>query len=207
MSNTTLDFADPDMQLASLPLTIEHASSRTSNAIMLALLVPALAILIIPLGLLAAFATPAVSAGANNPVAAAQAFIGLCMWTALFALPCKRLIQHFGRAQHIHIEAGVVSVSERGAIGCRDWNAPLSEFCGVAHHVRATLSGWRHELILVHPDRSKRLLLCASDAIPHSTIERAAKLLGVAQIPAAALFQSGTRERAPSAPAMLPAAA
>lgn len=209
MSQTKSDAVVSDALFTALPLLVEQKSSPASGMIRLALLVPALATLMVPLGLLAAFAAPAVSVAASNPIAAAQALLGLCMWTALFALPCKRIIHHFGRGRRVRIEAGVVMVNERGAIRCRDWSAPLAEFCGIAHHVRATLSGLRHELILVHPERAKSVLLHTADSFSQATLERAAALLSMPQVPPAELYRFRTQaQRALSpAPSLLLAAA
>lgn len=208
MSTTTLDVIVSDDRFTALPLRVEHTSSRASGIIRLVLLVPALATLMVPLGLLAAFAAPAATVAATNPVAALQAVLGLCLWTALFALPAKRIIQGVGRGRRVHIEAGRVTVTEQGVFRARHWSAPLAEFTGLAHHVRATLSGLRHELILVHPERSKSILLHTASAIGQPTIERAAALLGVAQVAPAALYRFRAQAKPAAAmPDRLPVAA
>lgn len=208
MSQSAFDVIVSDPLFTGLPLRVEQRPSRASGLIMLALLVPALVTLMVPVGLLAAFAAPAVSIAADNPVAAAQALLGLCMWTALFALPAKRIIQRFGRGRKIHIEAGLVTVSEQGAIRSRVWSAPLAEFSGLAHHVRATLSGLHHELILVHPERAKSVLLHTADHMSEATIERATALLGLPQVHPRELYRFRAQRKRPLAlaPAALQAA-
>ena len=177
-----------------LPFSVDQKSSRTSTLIMLLLLVPAVVTILVPVGLLAAFATQALGAAVEHPEAAVQVVLGLGVWTLLFVLPAKRLIQRFGTARHVRIDLGLVTVHEHGIFRASSWTAPLSEFSGVTHHVRSTLSGVRHELILVHSDRSKSVLLHAGDQIPYASIEGAAALFGLPHVPAGALYRFGQAE-------------
>jgi hypothetical protein len=174
-----------------LPFSVEQKSSRASALIMLLLLIPAVVTILVPVGLLAAFATQTFGAAVEHPEAAAQVGLGFGVWTLLFVLPAKRLIQRFGTARQVRIEMGLVTVRERGIFGARGWAAPLSEFSGVTHHVRSTLSGVQHELFLVHSDRSKSVLLHAGAQIPHASIEGAAALFGLPHVPAGALYRFG----------------
>jgi hypothetical protein len=89
-----------------------------------------------------------------------------------------------------------VTVREVGALRSRAWTAPLSEFAGVAHHIRSTLSGLRHELVLVHRVRGKSvLLLQTANAVPQATLERAAALLALPQVSAGELYRLGVRSK------------
>ncbi len=183
-----------------LPLSVEQKSSRASAAIMLLLLVPAVLMVLVPVGLLAAFAAPALWAAAEHPVAAAQVILGLGVWTLLFVVPAKRIVQRFGAGREVRIEQGVVAVRERGLFGSRSWTAPLSDFRGIAHHVRSTLSGVRHELVLVHGDRAKSVLLHAGDPLSQASIDGAAALLGLPHVPAGTLYRFGAAPRSAATP-------
>lgn len=193
MPQAIFDVVVSDPLFAHLPFSVDQRSSRTSSLIMLMLLVPALVTLMVPVGLLAVFAMPVFSVAADNPAAAAQVLVGLGVWTVLFALPAKRIIQRFGKGRKICINAGLVTVSEQRATRSQVWSVPLAEFSGLAHHVRATLSGLRHELILVHRDRGKSVLLHTADQISQSTIERATALLRLPQISAGELYRFRAR--------------
>jgi hypothetical protein len=57
--------------------------------------------------------------------------------------------------------------------------------------VRATLSGLRHELILVHPVRGRSLLLHAGDQMTRGLLERATTLLRLPEVPARELYRIG----------------
>jgi len=201
MPQAVFEVVASDPLFAHLPFSIDQKSSRASGLILLMLLVPGLVTLLVPLGLLAAFAAPVLAIAAENPAAAAQVLLGLGLWTVLFVIPGKRIVQHFGTGRKIRIDAGLVTVSERGAMRSRVWSAPLTEYSGLAHHVRATLSGLRHELILVHRSRAKSVLLHTGDHISQSTIEQAANLLRLPQVPAAEIYRSRARGARVSAPA------
>jgi len=174
-----------------LPFSVAQKSSRASAVIMLLLLIPAVATMLVPISLLAAFATPALWAAAEHPGAAVQVVLGLAVWTVLFVVPTKRIIQRLGTARDVRIEHGLVTVREIGLFTARSWTAPLSDFAGVAHHVRSTLSGLRHELILVHGERAKSVLLHAGDNIPPATLDCATTLLGLPHVPAGELYRFG----------------
>lgn len=96
------------------------------------------------------------------------------------------------------IDNGVVSVVERVFVWAQRWQADLAEFEGVAHLVRTSLSGARHEIILVHPDRRKSVLIALSDRMSEQDVERVARVLGVEQVPAGAIY---SRRRSGSAQA------
>src|SRR5262249_53422224 len=152
-------------------------SSRISALIMLLLLVPALLVGLVPTALLVAYASSSWGIAADNPGAAAQVLVGIAMWTVLFVLPAKRIVQRFGAARQIMIDRDYVSVSDRGFFGTRHWSAPLAEYTGIARHLRSTLSGLRSELILVHRESRKSILLHSGDLASTPTIEQAIGLL------------------------------
>jgi hypothetical protein len=191
----------------SLPFQAEHRSSRTGAVLMLLLLVPVLAMVIVPVGLVLAFAGHEVSdAVAQHPLAAAILGAGLIAWMALFLVPAKRIIQRFGHRRRVTIAHERVTVADDSLFGARHWSAPLAEFRGIAHHIRSTLSGVRHELILVHPSRSRSVMLHSAQAIGQPTIDRATALFRLQQVPAHELYR--VRQRASELPASgaLPAA-
>jgi hypothetical protein len=191
-----------------LPLTIEQKSSRISALIMLMLLVPALLVVLVPTGLLVAYASSSLGVAADHPGAAAQVLVGIGLWTVLFVLealaplfvlPAKRIVQRFGTVRRIQVDTGAVSIGERGLFGSRRWSAPLSEYIGITRHLRSTLSGLRHELILVHREPPKSVLLHSGDLASPPTIEQATRLLGLPEIQARELYRRRTSGRAPAA--------
>ena len=175
-----------------LPFAIDNAA-RLSTGVRLLLLAPTLGVMLSPALWLAATATPALRAGADNPLAAAQVVAGLGLWAALFIVPARRLLRRFGRQRSVRIADGIVSVRDRAILGERSWQGPLNEFRGIAYRVRSSLSGVRHELHLVHIDPGKSLLLHGADTISEATIAAAGALLGLPLLPAVTHHRRGVR--------------
>lgn len=176
----------PSSTLGSLPITLEQTSSRSSPILMIAVLGPLSLALLMPFLLVAQHLAqdPASRAViAERPQAAIQLLIALAFCGALFGWPLVRLARALGRGRSIEIDRGTVAVTERSLGGARAWSEPLAKYTGVSHHVRASLSGLRQELTLVHPDPSRSVLLAISDRIPQEEIDRVASLLDVAEIP------------------------
>ena len=93
----------------------------------------------------------------------------------------------------VEIDERTVTVTEGGQFRTWTWSAPLGAFTGLAHHLRASLSGTRHELILVHPEREKSVLLCLADTLAQQEVERVATLLGHKEIPSSVLYRFKVR--------------
>jgi hypothetical protein len=178
------------------PVTLEQKSSRASDALRLLLLPPVVAAMLAPAVLVAASAAPALSSAADNPVAAAEAVVGIALWMALLLVPAKRLLQRFGSARSVRIDRGMVTVHERSLLRSRSWQRPLSDFTGIAHLARSSVSGVRHELHLVHAERGKSLLIHTADSISQATIDGAGALLGLPLMPALRLYRFGARKPA-----------
>jgi hypothetical protein len=193
MPQAVLEIVASTSLFESLPFNIAQRSSRTSALIILLLLLPALGTTLVPASILVVFGPTALSIAADNPGAAAQVVVGLVLWSVIFVMPAKRIIQRFGTGRQIRIEAGIVTVSEIGLFGSREWQAPLHEFRGIVHHVRSTLSGLRHELLLIHGERRRSLLLYTANQISQTTIARASSLLELPELPAGELYRRNLR--------------
>jgi hypothetical protein len=174
-----------------LPIQIKQSTSRTSIALKLLLLLPALVIVAVPLALLAAHAVAeptALNFLANHPLTTVQITLAVAFCTLLFVRPLQRLLARAGATRLIDISSDTVSVTERGPFRTCTWSAPLASYRGVAHHVRTSLSGVRHEMILIHPDPTRHVLLAASDKISANTLARTAALLGLSEVHARELY-------------------
>jgi len=185
MLQTALPRVAPASPFRSLPFEVEHKSSRAAAIVQILLLVPVLAMVILPIVLVLALAPhDAWEAMTHKPLAATVLGAGLIAWLIVLLVPAKRLILGFGQRRRVRIASERVTVDDKGLFGSRHWSAPIAEFSGIAHHVRATLSGVRHELVLVHPLRERSVLLLAANAIGQSTIDEATRLLRVPQVAA-----------------------
>ncbi len=175
-----------------LPLSSTQTTSIAGSLGKLAFLLPAAAVLLSPFLLLAdhLIAEPASrQLLLDRPASLLQLVLGLAFWLVLFAWPAKRLLARIARARVVAIADGVVSVAERGLLGRRQWSRPVVSYSGVVHVVRSSLSGSRHELMLLHPERSRSVLLAACDHISETEVREAATLLQLPVVPASVLYR------------------
>jgi hypothetical protein len=170
--------------LGHLPFTFEQRSSRTSALLRLALIFPALIGVFLPLGMVAAHAAEVASVAQSRPMAAAQlAFAGM-LWMALFGLPAMSLVRRYGSHRTVHVDETFVAISETGPFLRHGRTRPLSDFSGIAHVVRTSLSGTRHDLLLVDAQRGRHVVFYSDTTIPAETIMSASANLGLPEIPA-----------------------
>ena len=175
-----------------LPLRSAQGSPQSSSFVRLAGLALLAAAIVVPQLALAgyALASPEIRAAIlTQPVAAFQFAAALLFWLALFGWPLKALYPRLTWRRDVEITSEQVAVRDSRAFGRGAWSAPLSSYSGVAHHVRASLSGTRHELILVHPDRAKSVLLLVAEHITDAEVQRMSRLVGRPTVPAGVLYR------------------
>lgn len=187
------DRVEPAMP-TQLPLRLTQSCSPHSATASLAVLAPlALAAAIAGVAIVyQALLTPAArDLVAEHPTLGLEILVALIFLIALIALPIRRLIARLTMTRTVDIANGMVTVTE-GHFRARTWSAPLGAYTGVTHHVRASLSGTRHELILIHPERAKSVLLCVAPRTSQGEVDRVAALLGHHQIPPGELYRFNT---------------
>lgn len=194
-----------------LPLRSAQWSSQSSSFVRLAGLALLAAVIVMPQLALAvyALASPEIRAAIlTQPVAAFQFAAALLFWLALFGWPLKALYQRLTWHRDVEITSEQVAVRDSRTFGGGAWSAPLASYSGVTHHVRASLSGTRHELILVHPDSTKSVLLLVAEHITDAEVQRMARLVGHPTVPAGDLYRlRKKRESATNDRQLLPVAA
>ena len=185
MTNSSFDTISPNSAPLCLPFQLEQRTCKVRTFFLALLMAPAVLALALPAGLalwLLASDPEVAQFGSESPVAFVQLLLlpllaGLLCW-----LPMKAVAWRIHRRREVVVADGLVAVKESSLLGTRAWQAPLAEFRGIAHDVRSSLSGSRHELILVHPDASRSVLLHFADRIPQSTIESTKSLLELPQV-------------------------
>jgi hypothetical protein len=174
-----------------LPFRVVGTCARRTAAVKLCLALP------LAFGAGAALVTVALDAAlapgswaiiSQHPAIALEILAAVAFCTYLLALPIKRLLDQLGTERVAEIDHSRVEVTERGHFRTWKWSAPLDSFLGITHHVRASLSGSRHELILVHPDRKKSVLLSVGGMLSQNEMARVAAILGLDEIPARELY-------------------
>jgi len=192
MNKFVFDQVDPVPDFAQFPVVFTLTTSRSSAVVKLLMLAPMMVLLAVPLSLIGAHAEhPALSLISDNPVSALQILTGFVVWAALFVWPLKRIITRMGARRHVVIDGRNVNVEDSSPFGGSSWSAPLASYRGIAHHIRASLSGNCHELVLVHADPAKNVVLAISDRVSQTMFERARILLALPEVPAKDLYTKG----------------
>jgi hypothetical protein len=185
------DRVEPSMPTA-LPLRSVQTCSHRAATLFLAVMIPALmavataALLLI---LEAVFAPATRAAVSQHPALAVEVLAAIGFSAYLLWLPMRRLLARLALSRTVEIDADSVRVTEGSPFGTWHWVAPLASYAGVAHHVRASLSGTRHELILVHPTREKSVLLGVAPRTSQAEVDAVVALLGSKEIPPSALYR------------------
>lgn len=195
LGGIAFDHLEPASDFERLPIELKLTTSRTASVIRLLMLAPMMVMLAVPLTLIGAFASGEAGSSplahlANHPLSAAQIALGLITWAALFIWPIKRVVARMGASRSVAIDGNTVTVHDSTPFGSRSWTEPLANYAGLAHHIRASLSGNRHELVLVHADASKSVLIAIADRMSQATIDKAARLLSLPEVAASRIYRS-----------------
>ncbi len=182
MPQATFLVLSPNGPLTHLPFKLEQQSSRVSAILRLALILPALVGVFLPLGLVAAHAGDVASAAQARPMAAAQIATATILWLMLFGLPAFGLLRRFGVHRTVFVDQTFVAISEVGPFIRSGGTRALSDFSGIAHVVRTSLSGTRHELMLVDANQHRHVVFHSSEHIGQETIMAAAESLSLPEI-------------------------
>jgi|LNFM01.1.fsa_nt_gb hypothetical protein len=181
-----------------------NMSTRKLQAILLVgLSLAAMLGLLFPVGLIAydAISNPSVvNSIIEHPGSAALLAAGVFVGLAVLIIPLRAGLARLSSSGRVEMADGMVSVERRGIFAPERWSVPLAEFCGVTHHIRATLSGPRHEIILVHPEPSKDVLLAVAHRHPQEGADHYARLLGLPELQPRELYNRHRRAPEPVAP-------
>lgn len=143
----------------------------------------------------------------DKPEAALALLAGLAVTAALIVHPIAAAVQRIGRRQTVEIAADRVTVTEVSPFRRRVDVEPMANYSGLAHHIRSSLSGVRHEIVLVHRDPARSVLLSASPKVLQSELDRMAADLRLPIVPASAIYAKAAARRAAAAPAVTATAA
>ncbi|MEQ1653073.1 MAG: hypothetical protein ABL897_11335 [Hyphomicrobium sp.] len=187
------------------PLRSIQGAATAPSLLHLALLSGLAAVVVLPqLGLAGyALASPDVrQLIVGQPLVAFQLAAAMLFWVGLFAWPLRALFARLTWRRSVEITRENVAVFDRRTFGGSNWTAPLHDYKGVAHHIRSSLSGTRHELVLVHPDSDRSVLLMTAEHISEADISRMTRLLGLPAVPARELYWLASRGQSDAEKAM-----
>lgn len=186
MRFAAIDRMTPSMPDFAAPvLSIEQLPARRTTGAMLATLIAVGTVLLSPFYMIAttAMADQALrDVVSTRPLASLQILTGFTFWLVLLGFPIYRLLNALTRSRTIELADGRVTVVDRAFGGAKSWSAPVGEFLGVAPYLRASLSGVRHELVLVHPDRARSVLIAMAPRLMQSEVDQVALALGLPEL-------------------------
>lgn len=174
------------------------STSKLQAGLMVGLSLAGIAGLLLPVALIAgdAMTNPQViNTLVDHLGSTALLAAGIGIGLVLLMFPLRAGLIRLGGESVVRMAEGQVTMERHGLLGTSQWSAPLAQFCGVTHHIRATLSGPRHEIILIHPEPAKDVLLHMSSRHPSEGADYYARLLGLPEMPPRELYNS--RRRAP----------
>lgn len=186
MRLAAIDRMTPSMpDFSASAVTIEQLPARRTTSFVLAALLLVAAALLSPFYMIAstALADQALrDAVSTRPLAFLQILTGLAFWLVLLGFPIYRLLNTLTRSRTIEVAGERVTVVDRAFGHETSWSAPVSEFLGVAPFLRASLSGVRHELVLVHPDRARSLMIAMAPRLMQSEVDHVAAALRLPEL-------------------------
>lgn len=192
MVRTVFDVISPPPTFDRQPIHVEQVAASSSGAARLLLLLPAvgaLSVLLAGVALAAAAEPGMLEAVASRPLAAIQVSAGLAIWTALFVIPASRAIAAVGRRRSVTIVDGVVEITDRTLLGVRLRRVRATEYVGIAHHIRASLSCLSHEIVLVHANPGLTVTLVSADRVTQRMVEDVKALLGLPEVHPRAIYE------------------
>lgn len=210
MGRTRFDVVQPAAAFERLPIHIVQKPSRGRLIARLLLILPAVAAVAVPLLAMVFHAVRDpdwLALVAARPLAAAQITAGLALCVGLFVLPASRAVMQIGARREVEIADGQVHIADSTLLGRRTRTVPLSGYVGVAHHIRASLSGLTHEILLVHRDPVMTITLTTADAISQSTLDRTKALLNLPEVSPGVLYGRDRAEGVAATAALAPAGA
>ncbi len=192
MSRAALDRNSTGTTFDCLPLKISPSHLTEIGSSRIVLLVPIVVGLVVSLGgvALAAVTEPSsLSVLVERPLATAQIAAGIALSAALFLIPASRAVSRAWVRREVVIADGIVEIVRRTPLTHRRRSVPLAEYQGIAHHVRSSLSGVAHEIVLVHSEPSSTVTLMSAERVTQAMLDEAKALLGLPEISARAIYE------------------
>lgn len=177
-----------------LPFRCEQRSRHVAAILRISVLAPLTLIMLAPFVTLLVHAVSNPSAArvlaAENAQSVVQLGLALVAISVLLGWPLARAIRLLGAERTITISDGYVAATERNLLGSERWSAPLTSFHGIAHRIGTTLSGTRHEIVLVGTSAKRHVLLATAPAVTDADMNLISAALGLPRTPTSALYRT-----------------
>lgn len=199
MSGTNSAVAAPVLGLDRLKLTpaMPSATRGATKSIVLASAAATVVAFLGGISLATVGEASGLSVLAERPLAAMQTVAGLSLWTTLLAVPAFRGLSRLLIRREVRLLDGTVEILRHSPLGIRRATVPISAYRGIAHHVRASLSGLTHEIVLVHPESEFCVTLLSAERVTQGLLEECKVLFGLPEISARAIYEGGGSRQIP----------
>jgi hypothetical protein len=192
-STGTFDHVTPNEPKHALPLRLCLTPDHGRTIARLLLIIPGLTVLLAPAGFAAYLVLrehPALLAE-RDPFAFAALAAQPALWLLLCGLALMSIVPRLARKRVVTITPEHVSALETGLTGTGAWRLPTASYRGIAHHVRATAGVVSHEIILIHDDPRRSVLLHTAPMVSQSSLDHYCSLLRLPLVPARAVYRLG----------------
>ena len=190
-SSGIFDVVEPNSPNQALPLRLSLSPDKARTTARLLLIIPGLGVLLVPAalaGFLLLFADPTAIAPYDGLTFSALALLPV-LWFALTALACLSVLPRMRRKRLVTVTAEQVSVIETGLTGARSWRLPVGAYRGITHHVRASAGVVNHEIILVHGNPDRSVLLHTAPIVNQTSLDHFSGLLRLPVIAAREVYR------------------
>jgi hypothetical protein len=124
----------------------------------------------------------------RHPIVAVELALALAFWAGLILWPLRNILLALMSDRFVDIRGGEVRVVDQTPFSTRHWQAPLASFEGLALHTRSSLSGARQEVVLVHSNKNRSIIVLAAERIAGSEFDRLCQTLRLPPVPATRLY-------------------
>lgn len=165
-----------------LPITLRRGEPKLARLPGLLLMLTLAALIVIPqigLAVYAMVSTELRTALAANPIAAVELAVAFAFWSALICWPLRNILVAMATDRIIDIRSGDVMVVDRTPFSTRGWRLPLTSYNGVSVQLRTSLSSIMRDVVLVHPDPRRSVVLATAPQIGKGEILELCRILGL----------------------------
>ena len=194
MQRQSYEFVEVSNGQYHLPITLKQSNGKVRKLASFVLTATLAGMIVVPQIALAlyALASPEVrTALIEHPGAALELAVAFAFWVALVSWPLRNIFMALISHRLVEIRDGEVKVIDKTPFSSSFWRAPLMAYDGIALRLRSSLSGIRQEAVLVHPNRSKCVVLMVADRIAEREIIELCGVLNLPHIPGGRLHDLG----------------
>ena len=192
-STGTFDLVEPKDpgQVLPLRLTLTPDTARTTARLLL--IVPGLAVLLVPAAIASylLLRSDLPSMAGESGLTLAALLVQPILWLVLLGLAGLSILPRLRRIRVATVTREHVSVIETSLTGLRTWRTATRSYRGIAHHVRATPGVVSHEIILVHDNPARSVLLHTAPMVHQTSLDTYSTLLQLPLIGAREVYRVG----------------